>query len=114
MPTAAKPYRPPGYKPRAPWAHSGEDRRKGFRGRNRRAAKIRVGERDEWTCRKCGKGPLTERETILDHIIPLCEGGNHEDTNLQTLCIKCSNHKTAQEAAKNKKVAPQRGGGQKV
>lgn len=34
----------------------------------------------------------------LDHIIPLVDGGSHEDENLQTLCTPCHSKKTAVEA----------------
>jgi 5-methylcytosine-specific restriction enzyme A len=63
-------------------------------------AKIRIGERDQWTCRQCKRGPLTENESILDHITPLAQGGSHEDTNLQTLCHACSRVKTQRESCR--------------
>ena len=34
----------------------------------------------------------------LDHIVPLIDGGSHDDENLQTLCIPCHTAKTAEEA----------------
>ncbi len=34
----------------------------------------------------------------LDHIVPLIDGGGHEDDNLQTLCTPCHTRKTAEEA----------------
>ena len=35
----------------------------------------------------------------LDHILPLVEGGGHELSNLQTLCVPCHRQKTRREAA---------------
>lgn len=35
----------------------------------------------------------------LDHVLPLVEGGGHELSNLQTLCVPCHRHKTRREAA---------------
>lgn len=34
----------------------------------------------------------------LDHMVPLIDGGSHEDDNLQTLCTPCHTSKTAEEA----------------
>ncbi len=34
----------------------------------------------------------------LDHIVPLIDGGSHDDENLQTLCTPCHAAKTAGEA----------------
>jgi len=34
----------------------------------------------------------------LDHIVPLIDGGSHDDENLQTLCTPCHVKKTAAEA----------------
>ena len=34
----------------------------------------------------------------LDHIVPLIDGGTHDDDNLQTLCTPCHTAKTAEEA----------------
>lgn len=45
----------------------------------------------------------------LDHIVPLIDGGGHEDDNLQSLCTPCHSEKTAQEArtrAERNRVAP--------
>lgn len=34
----------------------------------------------------------------LDHVVPLIDGGSHDDDNLQTLCTPCHTRKTADEA----------------
>lgn len=34
----------------------------------------------------------------LDHIVPLIEGGGHELSNLQTLCVPCHREKSARES----------------
>ena len=34
----------------------------------------------------------------LDHIVPLIDGGDHELSNLQTLCTPCHKRKTRREA----------------
>ena len=38
----------------------------------------------------------------LDHILPLVEGGGHEPSNLQTLCVPCHREKTRKEAAQRR------------
>lgn len=47
-------------------------------------------------CKECGLvTPLREME--LDHIIPLSQGGEDLEYNLQLLCIKCHKEKTLKE-----------------
>ena len=35
----------------------------------------------------------------LDHVVPLIDGGGHEPSNLQTLCVPCHREKSARELA---------------
>lgn len=51
--------------------------------------RARVLERDDFRCRRCGRGA---RETALtiDHITPVARGGKAEFDNLQTLCAECN------------------------
>jgi 5-methylcytosine-specific restriction endonuclease McrA len=45
-----------------------------------------VWKRDNFTCLKCGV-----RENLsVDHIEPLCLGGEHHERNMQTLCLTCN------------------------
>ena len=44
----------------------------------------------------------------LDHIIPLWANGNHNDNNLQLLCMKCHGKKTAKETRVRNKIYPQK------
>ena len=37
---------------------------------------------------------------VLDHIVPLAEGGTDSDENLQTICQQCDKEKTAEESAR--------------
>lgn len=48
-----------------------------------------VWERDDYTCRKCG----ARRPLAVDHIKPLCLGGEHHERNMQTLCVPCNRSK---------------------
>ncbi|MDE2015955.1 MAG: HNH endonuclease [Patescibacteria group bacterium] len=41
------------------------------------------------SCGWCG----VKKNLQLDHIIPICAGGGSEDSNAQTLCVKCNNRK---------------------
>ncbi len=61
-------------------------------------------------CRMCmaaGRGPIEATE--VDHITPLADGGTHAADNLQSLCHRCHNAKTAQD--KGRRGRGQRGGG---
>lgn len=49
--------------------------------------------REEPTCRACGR----ERSAVADHVVPLCAGGRTERSNMQGLCARCHNRKTARE-----------------
>ena len=52
--------------------------------------KKRVIERDGGACVRCQSEHLLE----VDHIIPVCEGGDNNEENLQTLCRRCHREKT--------------------
>lgn len=71
------------------------------RGYNGRWQKIRedVYERDIGTCQRCRKllRRRRKREWHVDHILPISQGGTHDSENLQLLCERCHNRKTANE-----------------
>ena len=41
-------------------------------------------------CGVCGA-----EATVVDHVLPLSQGGTNEWANLQPLCVRCHNRKTA-------------------
>lgn len=43
-----------------------------------------------WICKK----PLTYEEMTIDHIIPLCEGGNHTEDNVCAAHMECNTWKS--------------------
>lgn len=45
--------------------------------------------RDEFTCRYCGKQP-PEVQLVIDHVMPVAEGGGNDETNLITSCWDCN------------------------
>lgn len=51
-------------------------------------------------CRICTAAGRMARATIRDHIVPLAEGGREAAENTQALCKRCSDTKTAGEAAR--------------
>lgn len=62
-----------------------------------KVSRIKVFTACEWTCAQCGcpsprslmgKGESCSPE--LDHIIPLCRGGDHVESNCQLLCRDCN------------------------
>ena len=56
--------------------------------------RLRVFERDNWRCRRCGRAGRLE----CDHVVPLHRGGaEYAPENLQTLCRRCHIAKTASE-----------------
>ena len=46
-------------------------------------------------CRSCSDQGKTVEATDVDHIVPLADGGDHSDDNLQPLCHECHSRKTA-------------------
>jgi 5-methylcytosine-specific restriction protein A len=49
-------------------------------------------------CRECAKVGRTSVAMIRDHITPLFEGGKDVESNIQPLCQRCSDAKTAAES----------------
>jgi 5-methylcytosine-specific restriction endonuclease McrA len=78
-----------------------------------------IRKRDRGVCRACGLDTNALRREIrgrgrsarlrelgflprrslweLDHVVPLIDGGGHEPSNLQTLCVPCHRKKSADE-----------------
>ena len=51
-------------------------------------------------CRLCAARGLLVAATVVDHIVPIKDGGERfEANNLQGLCVSCHNAKTARETA---------------
>lgn len=48
-----------------------------------------IWERDNFTCKYCG----TRRFLSVDHVVPECEGGTIDPSNLVTACRKCNSKK---------------------
>ena len=57
--------------------------------------KKRVAARQRWRCAVCGE--LFDSSYEIDHVIPLCKGGSNSEENLQALCRKDHQMKTAME-----------------
>lgn len=65
------------------------------------ALRLKVFERDKWSCRLCGTG----NHLTPDHIIKRSQGGDDLEANLWTLCAYCHGRKdeyrlTPEEAGK--------------
>lgn len=54
--------------------------------------RFRILMRDGFTCRKCGRSPIKERDVELhvDHINPWSKGGETIPENLETKCYRCN------------------------
>ena len=46
--------------------------------------------RDDFRCRRCH----IHRNLVIDHVVPVAEGGTNAPENLQTLCSSCNGHKS--------------------
>lgn len=59
------------------------------------STRIKVFERDNYTCRICGRNPTDDNVKLeVDHIIPFSQGGSNKIDNLQTLCFDCNRGKS--------------------
>jgi hypothetical protein len=55
-------------------------------------------QRDDFTCRACGRNPRKHNVSLhVDHIVPISRGGKTEPKNLQTLCAECNLSKGTKE-----------------
>jgi 5-methylcytosine-specific restriction protein A len=58
--------------------------------------------RDQGLCQECLRMGQVTAATIVDHKVPKFEGGGDEEENLQSLCKRCSDRKTAAEAQRGR------------
>ena len=67
--------------------------RKKYRGKVDRSRRIKVLERDNYTCQICGRSIEDGVKLEIDHVIPKSKGGTYKMDNLQTLCFDCNRGK---------------------
>lgn len=60
-------------------------------------------------CEECQANGRTTPGHHVDHIVPLSAGGQHELSNLQTLCASCHSRKTNRERRERAAGLPPRG-----
>lgn len=84
-------------------------KRSGRGGRPWQRKRERVFERDGFLCQIClAKGVETivtlhgDLGGVCDHVIPKAEGGNDDETNLQTICKNCDKIKTHAESVRGR------------
>lgn len=65
-----------------------------------------IHERDGYRCQICRErvfnkaryrksdGKIHPMSPTIDHIVPMCRGGNHEPSNCQTACFRCNSRKS--------------------
>jgi len=95
-------------KPRKPWTQSKPSPR--LRGRAGLADRRSILS-DEPLCRICANANRVTAATVVDHIVPLFQGGTDDRTNKQALCTPCHDIKSKAERAQA--VALTRGVGRK-
>lgn len=62
---------------------------------------------DEPLCRRCASRMRVSGAVLVDHIVPLRDGGTHDRSNLQSLCLDCHAAKTQED------IRARRPGGQR-
>jgi 5-methylcytosine-specific restriction endonuclease McrA len=55
-----------------------------------RTLRYQIFERDNFRCRRCGRGADDGVKLQIDHIVAVVDGGSKESTNLWTLCLDCN------------------------
>lgn len=58
--------------------------------------------RDCGLCQPCKEAGRVTAATHVDHIVPKCEGGGDDESNLRAICSACHKTKTASEAQRAK------------
>ena len=58
-----------------------------------------IRERDRGLCRECERNGIITVGAVVDHIVPLWNGGSDEPDNKELLCNACHDRKTAREAS---------------
>lgn len=69
-----------------------------------RSVKARVWARCAGICQLSGKKLMVGDEVDFDHIVPLADGGDHKESNLQIVWRPAHRKKTADEAGPRAKV----------
>lgn len=61
----------------------------------RKERRLAIYLRDHFVCQYCGRDlhAATPRDVTLDHLVPQCEGGRHESSNLITACLACNSRR---------------------
>lgn len=63
---------------------------------NDKESRLRIYERDNYKCYKCGK-LLTRWDATIDHIVPVSRGGTNQKDNLVTCCLMCNSKRRNKE-----------------
>lgn len=61
--------------------------------------RVRIFERYHGTCQGCFRKLYPGDRWDLDHIVALCNSGEHRETNLRPMCEWCHKAKTAEDVA---------------
>lgn len=77
--------------------HRGSRHDRGY-GRDWDIRRVRILRRDDGLCQECLRNGRATAANHVDHIKPKCKGGSDDDSNLQSLCVRCHKIKTAREA----------------
>jgi 5-methylcytosine-specific restriction enzyme A len=59
--------------------------------------RLKILDRDNHLCQECLRGNRYVPGNHVDHKVPKFKGGTDDESNLQTLCVKCHKEKTARE-----------------
>jgi 5-methylcytosine-specific restriction protein A len=92
-----------GGKPEHPW--DADDRRQAparIRGRTLQTLRRLLFSREP-LCRLCAAAGRTTIATVRDHIVPLAEGGQDSDDNIQPICDDCNKAKTHAESMRGRR-----------
>ena len=78
-------------------------------GHARRKLRDRVRRRAGNRCESCGAYPRPGELFVVDHVVPIAEGGPSTLENLAYLCPACDKRKTALDLARMRETRPTRG-----
>ena len=87
---------------RKPWDHKKSRHERGY-DNNWYKLRAEILTRDSNLCQACLKDGIYTPATQVDHIIPKSEGGTNDRSNLQSICKKCHDTKSINEAKRGVK-----------
>jgi 5-methylcytosine-specific restriction enzyme A len=68
-----------------------------YQSRHWKIIRVKALNRDRYQCQEHKDAGMIEPANVVDHVVPIKDGGSYELFNLRSLCISCHAKKSARE-----------------